>query len=170
MGFGAAETIFPCMESNNKSLCPLGRLTVGKNLTNLLAVPSGRCSFSDLQQTITKINTAQPHRLTSAVICGEGEGLFLSERMLMAQGLGGVALSVGTDTAETRQLQTRSGICHLFILGFIVLQCKHIKHMLLNTEKIQRVSYSSVKTASVRNTKEEDLFAKDSRAKALCCL
>lgn len=33
-----------------------------------------------------------------------------------------------------------------------------------------RVSYSSVKTVSVRNTEEKDIFAKDSRAKALCYL
>jgi len=50
------------------------------------------------------------------------------------------------------------------------LQCKHIKHRLVNTEKIERVSSSSVKTDSARNTEEKDIFAKDSQVEALCYL
>lgn len=55
------------------------------------------------------------------------------------------------------QAKTHTGIWHLFILGFVVLQCKHIKHMLVNTKsalplskqtqsEIQRKAISMLKT------------------------
>lgn len=68
-----------------------GQAHSGKKPTNLLAVPSGYCSFSDLQQTITKINRAQPHTLRHPPWSAGKEGLCPSQRMLTAQGLGAAA-------------------------------------------------------------------------------
>lgn len=128
--FSTSETIFACVVSKTKSLRPLGRLTVEKTPQTCLLYPQDIVAFLICSRQLPK--SIQPN-LTLWDICS-----YLWGRKDSAPLRGGsrlrvwevLLLSVGTDTAATRKLKTHSGICHLFILGFIVLQCKHIKHML----------------------------------------
>lgn len=55
----------------------------------------------------------------------------------MAQGLGGVVLSMGSDTAATRQFKTHSGICHVYsgIYSFAVQA--HETHAVKHRENIK---------------------------------
>lgn len=123
-----------CVESKIKNLCPLGRLTVEKNPKTCLLYPQDIVAVLIYSRQLPK--SIEPG--SQADICS-----YLWGRKDSAP-LRGCSWLRDWEVLFSPWVQTLlqpDNLKHtlefvMFILGFTVLQCKHMKHMLLNTEKI----------------------------------